>query len=143
MRVRLPSSRAGMAFNFSLFDVALAAIAPLLALYLRNAQILFPIEPDQVIAYVAISFIVTLMSFAVFRVHSAIPGFLSVHDILTLVKAVIAAELLICTLMFSITRLNGIPRSAPAIHAVLLGGGLLAVRLAAHLADRRRRLTHQ
>jgi lipopolysaccharide/colanic/teichoic acid biosynthesis glycosyltransferase len=143
MRVRLPSSRAGMAFNFSLFDVVLAAVAPLVALYLRNAQILFPIAPDQVVAYVAISFVASLIGFAGFRIYGGIPGYLSVHDVLALVKAVITAELLICTVMFSITRLNGVPRSAPAIHALLLGGGLFAVRLVAHLADKRRKLAHQ
>jgi lipopolysaccharide/colanic/teichoic acid biosynthesis glycosyltransferase len=132
-----------MALKFSLFDVVTAAVAPLVALYLRQAQILFPIVPDQLIAYIAISFIASLLGFAVFRANDAIPGYLSVHDVLALAKAVVTAELLICTVMFSVTRLNGVPRSALAIHALLVGGGLFASRLVAHLADRRRKLAHR
>src|SRR5262249_41171517 len=42
-----------------------------------------------------------------------------------------------------VTRLDGIPRSVPAIHALILGSGLLLVRLAAHIADRNRKLANQ
>jgi lipopolysaccharide/colanic/teichoic acid biosynthesis glycosyltransferase len=125
------------------FDVVLAALAPLLALYLRNAQILSPFAADQVVAYVGISFVSTLIAFAVFRVDDGIPGYLSVHDVVALAKAVLAAELMICAAMFTITRLAGVPRSAPAIHALILGGGLFATRMLAHLADKNRKLAHR
>ena len=103
MRVRSPSSRAGLAVQFSLFDIALAAVAPLLALYLRSAPILTPNGVDQVATYVAITFVSSLVGFALFRVHGALPGFFSVHDALDLAKAVLTAELLTCAIMFSMT----------------------------------------
>jgi lipopolysaccharide/colanic/teichoic acid biosynthesis glycosyltransferase len=143
MRVRSPSSRASIAIHFSAFDVFLAAAAPLLALYLRNAQILFPLAADQVITYTGISFASSLIGFAVFRVYGGIPGYLSVHDVLALAKAVLLAELLICAVMFSVTRLDGVPRSVPAIHGLILGGGLFASRVVAHLADKNRKLAHR
>jgi len=143
MRVRSPSSRASVAVHFSLFDIALAAVAPLLALYLRNAQILFPLAADQAVAYIGISFVSSLIAFAAFRVHGGIPGYLAVHDVLALAKAVATAELLICAVMFSMTRLDGVPRSAPAIHALILGGGLFATRVLAHVADKNRKLANR
>ncbi|HEY1796196.1 MAG TPA: sugar transferase [Stellaceae bacterium] len=48
------------------------------------------------------------------------------------------AELLTCVVLFSVTRLEGIPRSTPAVHALLLGIGLVTIRAAAHVADRKR-----
>jgi len=39
-------------------------------------------------------------------------------DALDVSKAVIAAELLSCATLFSLTRLEGIPRSTPIIHAL-------------------------
>jgi lipopolysaccharide/colanic/teichoic acid biosynthesis glycosyltransferase len=143
MRVRSPSSRASTVIHFSLFDLILAAVAPFLALYLRSAQILSPFAVEQVFAYVTISFVSSLIGFAVFRIHGGIPGYLSVHDVLLLAKAVLTAELLICAVMFSVTRLDGVPRSAPAIHALILGGGLFATRMLAHLADKNRKLAHR
>lgn len=140
MRVRLPSSRATGAVRFSLFDVVLAAVAPLLALYLRNAPILTPLGVDQVATYVVITFIASLIGFGLFRVHGALPGYLTVHDALDLTKAVATAESLTCAIMFSMTRFDGVPRSAPAIHALILGGGLFAARVVAHLADKNRKL---
>ncbi|HVH80900.1 MAG TPA: sugar transferase, partial [Stellaceae bacterium] len=121
----------------------MAAIAPLMALYLRNAQILFPLAADQVVTYVGISFVSSLIGFAVFRVYGGIPGYLSVHDVLALAKAVLLAELLTCGVMFSMTRFDGVPRSAPAIHGLILGGGLFAARVMAHLADKNRKLAHR
>jgi lipopolysaccharide/colanic/teichoic acid biosynthesis glycosyltransferase len=41
--------------------------------------------------------------------------------------------------LFTFTRLNGIPRSTPAIHALVLGCGLLIARAVLHVIDRNRR----
>ena len=143
MRVRSPSSRAKAHIHFSLFDLVLAAAAPVAALYLRNAQILNPFAADQVLAYVGISFVAALFGFAAFRVHRSIPGYFSVHDVLALAKAVLVAELVICAVMFGVTRLDGVPRSVPVIHALILGGGLFIERMLAHLADKNRKLARR
>lgn len=142
MRVRLPSSRARIAAQFYPFGIVLAALAPLLALYLRNAPILFS-SVDQVGIYVAISFIATLIGFGLFRVCGALPEYLSVTDALDIAKAVLTAESLTCAVMFSMTRLDGVPRSAPAIHALILVGGLFAARIVAHLTHKNRKLANR
>jgi FlaA1/EpsC-like NDP-sugar epimerase len=140
MRVRPPSSRASITLRFSALDIVLAALCPLCALYLRGAQVLFPFHASEVLIYLLISVFASLFAFAAFRVYRGIPGYLSVHDVMDLAKAVATAEFIICIAMFTVTRLDGIPRSVPAIHALLLGTGLFTARLVAHLADKNRKL---
>ena len=143
MRFRSPSSRGNIALRFSLSDVVLAAMSPLLALYLRNALVLTPFDAEAVAIYVLISLTCSLIGFVVFRIYGGIPGYLSVHDMVDLVKAVLVGELMTCSAVFTFTRLDGIPRSVPAIHALILGTGLLTTRLLAHIADKNRKLANQ
>jgi FlaA1/EpsC-like NDP-sugar epimerase len=51
-----------------------------------------------------------------------------VHDAVEIAKAVAVGELLTCLVLFTFTRLDGIPRSTPIIHALILSLGLVAVR---------------
>jgi lipopolysaccharide/colanic/teichoic acid biosynthesis glycosyltransferase len=55
-----------------------------------------------------------------------------------------------CVVLFTFTRLEGIPRSTPVIHALILGAGLVTARALAHitehdkkLADRRGRVASE
>jgi FlaA1/EpsC-like NDP-sugar epimerase len=43
--------------------------------------------------------------------------YFSVHDAVDVIKAVIMAALLTYVAVFSLTRLEGVPRSTPIIHA--------------------------
>src|SRR5262249_7373574 len=73
-----------------------------------------------------------------FRVSSTIPRYISAGDLLTLGKAVVASNLITAMVLFTITRLNGIPPAVPAIHALVLGAGLLASRGLANIVARHR-----
>jgi len=42
--------------------------------------------------------------------------------------------------LFTVTRLEGIPRSTPLVHALILTAGLLATRLVMRVLDDRRRV---
>ena len=55
MRLKFPSSRGSVRFRFSMFDVFWAAMSPLLALYLRDAQALSSHAPQAAILYCGIS----------------------------------------------------------------------------------------
>jgi FlaA1/EpsC-like NDP-sugar epimerase len=46
---------------------------------------------------------------------------------------VLFAELMTLAVMFTLTRLDGIPRSMPLIHGVLLAGGLIGARMAVRI----------
>lgn len=142
MRIQPPSSRARIRIRLSLSDVALAALSPLLALYLRDAYIL---SSDGLLlagTYCLVSFGFSLVALAAFGAHAGIPRYFSVRDAIDLTKAVLLGELMTCVVLFTATRLEGIPRSTPVIHALIFGAGLITIRVLAHIAGRNLRSAH-
>jgi lipopolysaccharide/colanic/teichoic acid biosynthesis glycosyltransferase len=100
--------------------------------------------------YALLSLVFSLIAFQVLRINGIIARYMSVTDLLTIAKAVLAGELMTATVMFTVTRLEGMPRSVPAIHALILGTGLIAYRGLANLtgkqgryADQLRRVTNE
>jgi len=87
-------------------------------------------------SYVLVSLAASLIAFHLLRISSTIPRYISVGDLLDLAKAVVAGQLMTAIVLFTLTRLDGIPRSVPAIHALILGAGLLISRGLANIADR-------
>jgi lipopolysaccharide/colanic/teichoic acid biosynthesis glycosyltransferase len=139
MRIRSPSSRARLRIRFSPLDIAIAAASPYLALCLRNALVLGT-DPGIVLLYCVVSFGFSLVGFAVFQVEGALPRYFSVGDVQNVLKAVLVAELLSAAVLFTVTRLDGMPRSVPAIHALILAAGLFAARGLLRIIDKRRDL---
>ena len=78
--------------------------------------------------YCAIAFVSSLVAFLVFRTRDGMTHLFSVNDALDVAKAVLLSEFFTCLALFSLTRLDGIPRSTPLIHALLLTAGLLSAR---------------
>ena len=129
MRTRSPVSRGSFAIRLSTFDVVWALISPLLALWIRNAPVMSSLEGWPPVAlYCAIAFASSLVAFLVFRTRDGMTHLFSVNDALDVAKAVLFSEFFTCLALFSLTRLNGIPRSTPLIHALLLTAGLLGAR---------------
>ena len=138
MRLRLPSSRASFKVRLSLFDSVWALLSPLLALYLRDAAIL---SYDGLLAtagYCIISLAFSLVAFSAFRVHDGMTRYFSVHDAIDVTKAVAVAAGMTFVAVFSLTRLDGIPRSTPLIHALILGVGLIGIRTFTRLYEGKR-----
>jgi lipopolysaccharide/colanic/teichoic acid biosynthesis glycosyltransferase len=128
MRGLAPSSRGSFQLRLSVFDMLWAAASPLLALYLRNAYILSNDGVWLVVEYCAISFTSSLIFFLVFRIRDGMASHFSVHDAIAVTKAVLCAELITSLVLFTLSRLEGIPRSTPVIHALILGAGLVGAR---------------
>jgi lipopolysaccharide/colanic/teichoic acid biosynthesis glycosyltransferase len=135
--IRLPSSRASLKVRLSPIDVTLAAAAPLMALYLRNVELVSDGDWTVAASYSLVSLVFSLIAFQVFGISETIPRYISVSDILDVAKAVLGGALMTASVLFSVTRLDGIPRSVPAIHALILVTALVAYRGLAKLADRR------
>src|SRR5437763_12803932 len=115
-RTRLPSSRGPLTSRVSVFDPSWAFIPPLAALGTRNAYILSYDGIVTTLLYCVVSGAFSLIAFLIFRLHDGLARYFSAHDALDVVKAVICAELMTCTVFFTLTRLEGIPRSTPLIH---------------------------
>ena len=129
MPTRSPVSRGSFAIRLSTFDVVWALITPLLALWIRNAPVCRHLRGWSPVAiYCAIAFVSSLVAFLVFRTRDGMTHLFSVNDALEVAKAVLFSEFFTCLALFSLTRLDGIPRSTPLIHALLLTAGLLGAR---------------
>jgi FlaA1/EpsC-like NDP-sugar epimerase len=56
-------------------------------------------------------------------------SYFSVRDALDIAEAALFTELMTFVLLFTLTRLDGIPRSMPLTHGLLLATGLIAARM--------------
>lgn len=128
MRIRSPISRSSFSIRFALFDVIWAIVAPWLALWVRGAQPIVNFDPGTVVPYCVVAVFASLLSFVIFRIRDGMTHLFSVHDAIALSKAVLMTECLTFLFLFTVTRLEGIPRSTPVIHALILSAGLLCAR---------------
>ena len=133
-----PASRGFFKIHFTVVDTLWALVSPLLALYFRNAQILSVNGLVDVALYCSLSILFSLISFAAFRIHEGMTRYFSVHDALDVAKSVILAVFLTFIALFAITRLDGVPRSVPLIHGLVLGVGLVTARTFARLSESHR-----
>ncbi len=131
MRIGSPASRGHFRLRFSLFDTVWALGSPIIALAIREANIL----SIEGLLYCCISLAFTLIAYSAFRLHDGVSRFFSVNEAWAVVKAVACAELMTCAVLFTFTRLDNIPRSIPLIHALTLCAGLIAVRALARLRE--------
>ena len=136
MHIRLPASRARLGLRFSPMDVALAAIAPIAALSLRNVDILSNHHLNTALVYWAVSAPCSLVAFGAFGIGLGIPGFLSVHDVLDLANSRCRWRLdNIRRNLFLATRLREFAYGS-GNSRVDSRGSLFAVRVAAHVIAR-------
>jgi lipopolysaccharide/colanic/teichoic acid biosynthesis glycosyltransferase len=134
MRIPSPASRGAFRLRFGFFDIAWVILSPVFALYLSNAYVLsFADGVWTVVLYCAVSAASAAVSSLIFRIQDGMPRYFSVYDAIEVSKAVFVAELVACIVLFSITRLEGIPRSAPIVHAMILAAGLITVRAMARI----------
>jgi lipopolysaccharide/colanic/teichoic acid biosynthesis glycosyltransferase len=131
MAIGSPASRGYFRIRFSPFDTAWAIASPVMALAVRDAYV-FSYEG---LLYCSICVAFSLMAFSAFRLHDGVSRFFSVSDAGDVLRAVAAAELMTCILLFTFTRLDNIPRSVPIVHAFTLCAGLIAVRALARLRE--------
>src|SRR4051794_17719182 len=131
MRPHAPSSRAYLRMRVSAIDAIFALLTPLVALVLRDAPVLSD-RSYSLYFYCASCAIFSLISFSIFRLEHRGARYFSVDDIFDIVKAVAVTEVLTTIALFSITRLDGIPRSTLFIHFLILAAALIAVRTVAH-----------
>lgn len=128
MRARTPTSRAAVRIRVSALDAFCALAAPLLALCLSNAIALSAAHASVAVAYCAISFVLSLIAFLLFRLHDGMARYLSVHEALDILKASVFSQTLTIVALFTITRLDGIPRSTPIYQALILAMALIGIR---------------
>jgi lipopolysaccharide/colanic/teichoic acid biosynthesis glycosyltransferase len=99
-----------------------------MALSFRDAYILSYDGALTTALYFLASATFSVIAFLIFRLRDQMAQYFSVNDAIDVAKAVVFAEFMIVVVLFTFTRLEGIPRSTPVIHALILAAGLVAAR---------------
>jgi lipopolysaccharide/colanic/teichoic acid biosynthesis glycosyltransferase len=124
-----PASRGAIRPRFHGFDFFWALCTPILALYVSEAYVIYTSNGFRTVAlYSIVTFVVSVIALLIFRVQDGVERYFSVHDAIAVGKAVVVSEFVSYVVLFSATRLEGVPRSAPILHALLFGAGLLIYR---------------
>lgn len=123
-------NRANFAFAH---DIFMAAASFLVALFLRLGADIFSATPENLIWGTALFTAVAGSVFWFMRMYQGIWRYASLRDLFNITKSVTLAILIFLVLMFSITRLDDLPRSLPFINwfvlIALLGGPRFIYRL--------------
>jgi len=135
MRLPSPTSRRKKKVYLSVWDVSWALLSPLLALWVADSLVLSQQDWTMTANYCALAFGFAVVAFLAFRLQDTMTRHFSAHEALDIIEAVLVAELMTCGFLFSFTRLDGIARSVPLYHGVLLAGGLIFARILTRVAD--------
>jgi O-antigen biosynthesis protein WbqV len=101
-------------------DTVMAAASFLLALYLRLGDDTLFYTGTLLPVYTALCACICLFVFSRLRLYRGLWRYASTPDLVAITKAVTIALLLFYLVLFALTRLSGIPRSAPFIQWLLL-----------------------
>ena len=129
MKFESPSSRVNLVSRIQAWDIAMAAVCPLLALIQRTpAEFLVAGWPDYAL-YACIAFVCTLGMYLLFGLGRGLALYASIDEAIDICKVSIGAVALSTAFVFTITRLADIPRSVPPLHLALLAVALAAGRI--------------
>ena len=129
MRIPSPTSRSHKRVYLSLWDFAWAIGSPLLALYLRDPEIFSRTDLSAIGYFWALSAGFSVLAFYAFKIHDNMTPHFSVHEAIDIFEVVLFVELLTFISLFTINHFDGIPRSIPLAHGVLLAAALFAARI--------------
>lgn len=134
MRFSLPSSISQSSFGIAYFDFFWLLVSPFFALWLRGDNLIDVnhkfIISSAVCEYVFITFICGLPTFIFFRINGGLIHLCTSKDIFAVFFAVFVSVLLSSYVVFSFSRLDGIPRSLPLLYGFVLFLGLVGYRVA-------------
>ena len=129
MHVPSPTSRSRKRVYLSLWDLSWALASPPLALYLRDPEIFFRIDASAIVYYWLLSAGFAAAAFYAFKIHDNMTPYFSVHEAIDIVETVLFVELMTFIALFTLNHFDGIPRSMPLFHGLLLAAGLFAARI--------------
>jgi len=112
-------------------------------LYLRDPGIVFRGDWNVLGYYWLFSSGFALVAFVALGLQDGMTLYFSVHEALDIIEAALFTELMTFVSLFTLTRVEGIPRSMPLTHGLLLATGLIAARMVVRvvLSEERRRWT--
>jgi lipopolysaccharide/colanic/teichoic acid biosynthesis glycosyltransferase len=125
---RTPSSITYLADRVRGFDLAIVGASPVFAFLLRDTALVANAGLADVAIYCAAGFIVGIASLLYFRLGLIAARFLTYEDVKQCVLAAFASSTVTAAVAFSISGLDGVPRSIPGLHFLVLGALLVGAR---------------
>ena len=139
MRASAPTSKSRFSPRIAAFDAIWIVIAPFAALALRDDSLLWfdysSLESREVYQYALITIVCALPAAAGFRLRDGLSRNFAFVDVWAILSAAGVASSASAALIFTINRLDSIPRSTPLIYAIVLTAGLIGGRTVARLDD--------
>jgi lipopolysaccharide/colanic/teichoic acid biosynthesis glycosyltransferase len=128
---RTPSSITYLAYRVRGFDVAIVGVAPVFAFLLRDAALVAHAGLEDVFIYCAAGFVAGMASLLYFRLGLIAARFLTYEDVKQCLLAAFATATATAAAAFSVSGLEGVPRSIPGLHFIVLAALLVGFRLLA------------
>ena len=139
MAVPSPTSRRKVKVDVSIWDAFWSLTSPVIALWMGGALILARQDWKAIVIYCTISIGASVFAFLAFGLQKSVTRHFSAHEVLDIAEAVLFAQFLTYGVLFTLTRLDGIPRSVPLYHGLLLGAGLILFRIVTRAGRNERR----
>jgi lipopolysaccharide/colanic/teichoic acid biosynthesis glycosyltransferase len=121
-------------------DFAWVGLSPFLAVFVRENFAPSVEKLQGVIGYALICVVAAAVVIAILQLHQRLWRYTSLVEVLNLMAAASAILVIAISASFVLTRLEGVPRSLPAIQWLLLVAAMVGSRIVVRLwAERRRR----
>lgn len=138
MKLPLSSTRLNRRALAFAHDVAMAAFSYLLALYLRLGEGIVDFSLSSILASASLFTFTCALVFWFSRLYRGVWAFSSLKDLSQILKAVTIAVIAFTLAAFFLTRLEGVPRTAPIIAWFILMAGMGGSRMLLRLSRERR-----
>jgi lipopolysaccharide/colanic/teichoic acid biosynthesis glycosyltransferase len=112
-----------------MLDIVAALVAPIIAFWLRDGPGFTRVNPMAIVVYVSAATFLSIFFFVQFRAAHGLAKFFSFYDANQIVKASACAVTATAVMLFTLTRLEEIPRSILPIHFLILTAALVGGRL--------------
>jgi lipopolysaccharide/colanic/teichoic acid biosynthesis glycosyltransferase len=132
----VPTSKTRFLWRVSPFDFFWAAVAPFIALALRDPSLLDDFAAGGLphgYQYAAATIGFAIPAFLLFRLSEGMDRFFSIHDLWAVIGATFTTVAASSLTLFMVNRLEGVPRSTPLIYGLVLAAGLFGGRVIAFL----------
>ena len=126
---RLPSLKSTLSRKLFMLDIVAALFAPIIAFWLRDGPLFTRVNPMAIVVYVSAATSLSIFFFVQFRTAHGLAKFFSLYDAIQIAKASTCAVTATAVMLFTLTRLEEIPRSILPIHFLILTATLIGGRL--------------
>ncbi len=112
-----------------MLDNGAALVAPIIAFWVRDGSVFARVNPVAIVVYVGVATFFSIFFFVQFRAAHGLAKFFSFYDAIQIAKASACAVTATAVMLFTLTRLEEVPRSILPIHFLILTAALVGGRL--------------